>query len=138
MGERNKVHESNATAHQSEYMRPEVNQTVGRWWAPLQVQPSTLKRRPHHTQPPKTLKISPLLSFRTQRSNFYSLEGRTAREREMEAEAQSKTARHGKDNGGEINNGISAVIPGWFSEMSPMWPGDSQSLSSFLLIFNWI
>ena len=27
---------------------------------------------------------------------------------------------------------ISAVIPGWFSEISPMWPGGSPSLFLFL------
>ncbi|RZC79732.1 hypothetical protein C5167_042307 [Papaver somniferum] len=26
------------------------------------------------------------------------------------------------------SNGISSVIPGWFSEMSPMWPGEAHSL----------
>ncbi|XP_020580833.1 spermidine synthase 1 isoform X2 [Phalaenopsis equestris] len=25
-------------------------------------------------------------------------------------------------------NGVSAIIPGWFSEMSPMWPGEAHSL----------
>ena len=27
---------------------------------------------------------------------------------------------------------ISTVIPGWFSEISPMWPGGSLSISFFL------
>jgi len=27
---------------------------------------------------------------------------------------------------------ISTVIPGWFSEISPMWPGGSLSISLFL------
>ena len=30
---------------------------------------------------------------------------------------------------------ISAVIPGWFSEISPMWPGGSFSLSLSLSLF---
>lgn len=39
-----------------------------------------------------------------------------------------KRPSEGKDNGVvsvemEDTNNISAVIPGWFSEISPMWPG---------------
>ena len=30
---------------------------------------------------------------------------------------------------------ISAVIPGWFSEISPMWPGGSLSLSLSLSLY---
>ena len=45
----------------------------------------------------------------------------------MEAEAAAKRARESEvapavDGAGE-QAGISAVIPGWFSEISPMWPG---------------
>lgn len=32
-------------------------------------------------------------------------------------------------------NGLSSVIPGWFSEISPMWPG-SFSLITLLFIFS--
>ena len=54
----------------------------------------------------------------------------------MEAEAAAKRAREtaedtvaagvgaGAEAAGE-QAGISAVIPGWFSEISPMWPGAS-------------
>lgn len=28
-----------------------------------------------------------------------------------------------KDPDGDGNSNISSVIPGWFSEISPMWPG---------------
>ncbi|KAI3988733.1 hypothetical protein MKX01_001505 [Papaver californicum] len=31
-------------------------------------------------------------------------------------------------SGSSTPNGISSVIPGWFSEMSPMWPGEAHSL----------
>lgn len=31
-----------------------------------------------------------------------------------------------------LPQGISAVIPGWFSEISPMWPG--TMFSSFMLL----
>lgn len=59
--------------------------------------------------------------------------------REMEAaEALALRAREVGDNGCELCNGMSAVIPGWFSEISPMWPGRSQSQSflySFLVDF---
>ncbi|KAG0461344.1 hypothetical protein HPP92_021335 [Vanilla planifolia] len=34
----------------------------------------------------------------------------------------------GESNGTGAADGISAVIPGWFSEMSPMWPGEAHSL----------
>lgn len=60
-----------------------------------------------------------------------------------------------EENGGvsvemEVNNGavtelpecMSSVIPGWFSEMSPMWPGDFlfthcvfSSISFFATVF---
>jgi len=55
----------------------------------------------------------------------------------MEAEAAAKRAREtaedavaagaGADSaaGAGEQAGISAVIPGWFSEISPMWPGAS-------------
>ncbi|KAJ0960407.1 hypothetical protein J5N97_001769 [Dioscorea zingiberensis] len=60
----------------------------------------------------------------------------------MEAEAVAKRPR---EDGAEGNGGgavssmvedgkagdyISSVIPGWFSEMSPMWPGEAHSLKS--------
>ncbi|URD97734.1 Spermine/spermidine synthase [Musa troglodytarum] len=32
-------------------------------------------------------------------------------------------------------NGISAVIPGWFSELSPMWPGEAHSLKVEKILF---
>lgn len=40
-------------------------------------------------------------------------------------EEMAKWSREGDDNNGsdEAANGVSAIIPGWFSEMSPMWPG---------------
>ncbi|KAK4261298.1 hypothetical protein QN277_004317 [Acacia crassicarpa] len=32
-------------------------------------------------------------------------------------------------------NGVSAVIPGWFSEISPMWPGEAHSLKVEEILF---
>ncbi|XP_054808143.1 spermidine synthase [Prosopis cineraria] len=32
-------------------------------------------------------------------------------------------------------NGVSAVIPGWFSEISPMWPGEAHSLKVEKILF---
>ncbi|XP_038975254.1 spermidine synthase 1-like [Phoenix dactylifera] len=36
---------------------------------------------------------------------------------------------------GKPVNGISAVIPGWFSEISPMWPGEAHSLKVEKILF---
>jgi hypothetical protein len=46
----------------------------------------------------------------------------------MEAEEAAAAKRARADDGEAVtlevvSNGISAVIPGWFSEISPMWPG---------------
>ena len=46
----------------------------------------------------------------------------------MEAEAVAKRARESEGEAAAVDGageqaGISAVIPGWFSEISPMWPG---------------
>ncbi|KAH0458065.1 hypothetical protein IEQ34_013380 [Dendrobium chrysotoxum] len=45
-------------------------------------------------------------------------------------EVITKRPREGEDNNGNdaSANGVSAIIPGWFSEMSPMWPGEAHSL----------
>ncbi|KAI0502437.1 hypothetical protein KFK09_017387 [Dendrobium nobile] len=45
-------------------------------------------------------------------------------------EVITKRPREGEDNNGNdaAANGISSIIPGWFSEMSPMWPGEAHSL----------
>jgi hypothetical protein len=41
-----------------------------------------------------------------------------------EATVKRARAEEGEAAGGEVvANGISTVIPGWFSEISPMWPG---------------
>lgn len=53
-----------------------------------------------------------------------------------------------EENGGvsvemEVNNGgstalpesMSSVIPGWFSEISPMWPGDFLEMFVFGCVF---
>ncbi|VAI74535.1 unnamed protein product [Triticum turgidum subsp. durum] len=57
----------------------------------------------------------------------------------MEAETAAKRAREGEgaaaaDGAGE-QAGISAVIPGWFSEISPMWPGEAHSLKVEKVLF---
>ncbi|KAF6157352.1 hypothetical protein GIB67_004290 [Kingdonia uniflora] len=36
---------------------------------------------------------------------------------------------------GGDGDGISSVIPGWFSEMSPMWPGEAHSLKVEKILF---
>jgi hypothetical protein len=41
----------------------------------------------------------------------------------MEAEAAVKRTRESGEDAAAV--GISAVIPGWFSEIIPMWPGAS-------------
>lgn len=53
-----------------------------------------------------------------------------------------KRQREEEENGVSVSNGVSAVIPGWFSEISPMWPGLFFSYTllsdSFkVLIFRW-
>ncbi|KAK8962696.1 Spermidine synthase 1 [Platanthera guangdongensis] len=47
----------------------------------------------------------------------------------MEEATTKRRSEGGEYNGTDASvNGISAVIPGWFSEMSPMWPGEAHSL----------
>ncbi|KAH7660140.1 Spermidine/spermine synthase eukaryotes protein [Dioscorea alata] len=65
----------------------------------------------------------------------------------MEAEAVVKRVREDgtEDNGaggvssivedGKTVDCISTVIPGWFSEMSPMWPGEAHSLKVEHILF---
>ncbi|XP_078152770.1 spermidine synthase 1-like [Carex rostrata] len=36
---------------------------------------------------------------------------------------------------GVVNNGISALMSGWFSEISPMWPGEAHSLKVENILF---
>ncbi|XP_072970652.1 spermidine synthase 1 [Typha angustifolia] len=58
-------------------------------------------------------------------------------------EAATKRARASEDGGEGVNgsegtaaaDGISAVIPGWFSEISPMWPGEAHSLKVEKILF---
>lgn len=33
-------------------------------------------------------------------------------------------------------NGLSSVIPGWFSEISPMWPGSISLITFFIFVLN--
>ncbi|KAJ0989628.1 hypothetical protein J5N97_007984 [Dioscorea zingiberensis] len=64
----------------------------------------------------------------------------------MEAEAVAKRPREdgAEGNGGGVSSMvedgkagdyISSVIPGWFSEMSPMWPGEAHSLKVEQILF---
>nr|CAB3503032.1 unnamed protein product [Digitaria exilis] len=65
----------------------------------------------------------------------------------MEAEAAAKRARETAEDavaagagaeaaaGAGEQAGISAVIPGWFSEISPMWPGEAHSLKVEKVLF---
>ncbi|URD75844.1 spermidine synthase [Musa troglodytarum] len=38
-------------------------------------------------------------------------------------------------NGGLTNDGLSAIMPGWFSEINPMWPGEAHSLKVEKVLF---
>ncbi|ONM20488.1 Spermidine synthase 2 [Zea mays] len=51
----------------------------------------------------------------------------------MEAEAAAKRTRDSGEDAAAA--GISAVIPGWFSEISPMWPGEAHSLKVDKVLF---
>ncbi|KAK1275417.1 Spermidine synthase [Acorus gramineus] len=56
----------------------------------------------------------------------------------MEAtEVSVKRPREEEEEGKEesVVNGISAVIPGWFSEISPLWPGEAHSLKVKEILF---
>ncbi|KAI3516296.1 hypothetical protein L1887_15210 [Cichorium endivia] len=49
-----------------------------------------------------------------------------------------KRPREGDQNGAaafETSNHMSSVIPGWFSEISPMWPGEAHSLKVEKILF---
>ncbi|KVI05620.1 Spermidine/spermine synthase family [Cynara cardunculus var. scolymus] len=49
-----------------------------------------------------------------------------------------KRPREGEENGAaafETSGYISSVIPGWFSEISPMWPGEAHSLKVEKILF---
>ncbi|KAJ9563807.1 hypothetical protein OSB04_008967 [Centaurea solstitialis] len=50
----------------------------------------------------------------------------------MADETTVKKPREGDENG---NGCISSVIPGWFSEISPMWPGEAHSLKVEKILF---
>ncbi|XP_024987362.1 spermidine synthase 1 isoform X1 [Cynara cardunculus var. scolymus] len=55
------------------------------------------------------------------------------------ADLPMKKPREGEENGAiaTANGGgcISSVIPGWFSEISPMWPGEAHSLKVEKILF---
>ncbi|CAI0386060.1 unnamed protein product [Linum tenue] len=60
------------------------------------------------------------------------------RPREEEENGASATAATGEAMETENDNGtpgISSVIPGWFSEISPMWPGEAHSLKVEKILF---
>ncbi|KAL9246478.1 hypothetical protein vseg_020008 [Gypsophila vaccaria] len=58
-------------------------------------------------------------------------------------EEQNITEKNSEINGvlaeneekNEEINGISAIVPGWFSEISPMWPGEAHSLKVEKILF---
>ncbi|XP_004509836.1 spermidine synthase 2 [Cicer arietinum] len=50
----------------------------------------------------------------------------------MKRQKDNDNEENGKDPYG---NGISSVIPGWFSEISPMWPGEAHSLKIEKILF---
>jgi len=62
------------------------------------------------------------------------------RPREEEEEEEEQTNGVSNDAVSTLPNdpqypGISAVIPGWFSEISPMWPGEAHSLKVEKILF---
>nr|AFK40887.1 unknown [Lotus japonicus] len=54
------------------------------------------------------------------------------RQREEEEEDQQNGL---SQNDSSTPQGLSAVIPGWFSEISPMWPGEAHSLKVEKILF---
>ncbi|KAK7317606.1 hypothetical protein RJT34_01988 [Clitoria ternatea] len=54
-------------------------------------------------------------------------------------ESPVKKQRDGEENGAkalDVNGfGLSSVIPGWYSEISPMWPGEAHSLKVEKILF---
>ncbi|RWW15498.1 hypothetical protein GW17_00020660 [Ensete ventricosum] len=41
-------------------------------------------------------------------------------------------------NGGLTNDGLSAIMPGWFSEINPMWPGRGHFIRVVLIPLLWV
>ncbi|KAK8655423.1 hypothetical protein V6N13_107999 [Hibiscus sabdariffa] len=56
---------------------------------------------------------------------------------EEEAEKENGVSSVAMETEGDTNkpDGISSVIPGWFSEISPMWPGEAHSLKVEKILF---
>ncbi|PON59316.1 Spermidine/spermine synthase [Parasponia andersonii] len=54
---------------------------------------------------------------------------------EEEANGVSVPTVSMETDGTEVPDSISAVIPGWFSEISPMWPGEAHSLKVEKILF---
>ncbi|WMV28697.1 hypothetical protein MTR67_022082 [Solanum verrucosum] len=64
------------------------------------------------------------------------------RPREEEAETEMEAANNSNNNNGcstnekeESSPYISSVLPGWFSEISPLWPGEAHSLKVEKILF---
>ncbi|BBG94093.1 Spermidine synthase 2, partial [Prunus dulcis] len=57
-----------------------------------------------------------------------------SREEEENGVYAASTVSVETDTGKEAD-GVSAVIPGWFSEISPMWPGEAHSLKIEKILF---
>ncbi|KAK9751018.1 hypothetical protein RND81_02G236500 [Saponaria officinalis] len=72
---------------------------------------------------------------------------REEKEEEIEENNLEKMAENNNNNNGnclvseEIDykdnqiNGVSVIVPGWFSEISPMWPGEAHSLKVEKILF---
>ena len=54
------------------------------------------------------------------------MEGEETAAKRLRAEDVEVTVEEVRAEEVVANNGISAVMPGWFSEISPMWPGTSH------------
>ncbi|MCE7766687.1 hypothetical protein GQL56_29090, partial [Pseudomonas putida] len=57
------------------------------------------------------------------------------REEEQQQQQEKEAANH--NNNGCTNESpyISSVLPGWFSEISPLWPGEAHSLKGEKILF---
>ncbi|NP_001311713.1 spermidine synthase [Nicotiana tabacum] len=58
------------------------------------------------------------------------------REEEQQQQEEMEAANHNNDNGCTNESPyISSVLPGWFSEISPLWPGEAHSLKVEKILF---
>ncbi|KAF3341073.1 spermidine synthase 1 [Carex littledalei] len=63
------------------------------------------------------------------------MDGKETAAKRLKAEDVEVTVEEVTAEESVANNGISAVMPGWFSEISPMWPGEAHSLKVEKILF---